>query len=272
MIFYLSGTGNTRWVAEQLACSLGERLVDVAAAVDGDCTYRMESGELLGFCFPVHGWRPPMLMRRFINKVKIRGGSDAGRYSFAVCTEGDTVGEAMNVFCKLCSSEKGIRISSCFDVRMPNTYVGLPFMDVDGKKLEKEKLDAAAERLDEIAGRLKKREKGSFVDHEGRWRRINTRVLGAAFDSMLVSDKKFRADANLCTGCGRCAKACLVGNIRIGSGAQPEWLHNGKCMTCFACYHKCPVRAIRYGMMTMGKGQYFFRPLAVKKIIVSRVW
>ena len=149
MIFYLSCTGNTKWVAESIAGPLDERMVDVAEAVGGSCTYSIEEGEVLGFCFPVHGWRPPRVLLDFIGRLVIDSGAALRPYTFAVCTEGDTVGQAMDIFVSACAG-RGIQIDMSRDVMMPNTYVGLPFMDVDGKKLENRKLRDAKERVEGI--------------------------------------------------------------------------------------------------------------------------
>ena len=101
-------------------------------------------------------------------------------------------------------------------------------------------------------------EKVVDLKFRGKWQKINTRYLGALFVECLLTDKPFSVDASLCVRCGKCAAVCPVDNIKGGVGELPIWKHNKKCMTCFACYHNCPKHAIRYGLMTRGKGQYRF--------------
>jgi ferredoxin len=72
----------------------------------------------------------------------------------------------------------------------------------------------------------------------------------------MVSDGKFRVDEDVCTQCGKCQRVCPVANIK---GTPPEWLHNGRCTCCLACYHHCPVHAINYGNITRKRGQYFMK-------------
>ena len=45
MIFYFSGTGNTRWAAQELATATGERLLNIAEEIYGDCRYAVEGDE-----------------------------------------------------------------------------------------------------------------------------------------------------------------------------------------------------------------------------------
>jgi ferredoxin len=71
----------------------------------------------------------------------------------------------------------------------------------------------------------------------------------------MVNDKKFTVDPDVCIKCGKCEKVCPVDNIQ---GTPPEWLHNGRCTSCLACYHYCPVHAINCGKRTRKRDQYFF--------------
>ena len=71
MIIYFSGTGNTRWAATTLSEKTGEKLIDITDIAGTDVSYKLEEGERLGFCFPVHGWRPPLIVRNFIRRLSI---------------------------------------------------------------------------------------------------------------------------------------------------------------------------------------------------------
>lgn len=85
MIFYFSGTGNTKWAAARLAAATHEDLIPIAPYMRADDSshniaepFILKGNERLGFVFPVHGWRVPRLVREFIRKMKIlRETSDA---------------------------------------------------------------------------------------------------------------------------------------------------------------------------------------------------
>ena len=79
MIFYFSGTGNTRWAAIKLASATKERLVcisdyvrEVKQGKREDEPFILKEDERLGFVFPVHGWRVPKLVRAFIQDMDVR--------------------------------------------------------------------------------------------------------------------------------------------------------------------------------------------------------
>lgn len=256
MIFYISCTGNTLWTAEELGRNIGEELVDMADDAFSDKTWRLRRGERIGFCFPVHGWRPPKVVRDFIRRLRVDAPDEA--FCYAVCTAGDTVGEAVNILRRDLSSI-GLTLHSAYSLLMPNTYVGLPFMDVDPIGVQERKLRQAKADMRRCVGDITARRAGTFSIARGRWPRVNSRFLGALFLRFMVTDKPFHVDREMCVGCGECAKACPTGDIQSSANGRPAWLHSGRCLSCFACYHHCPLKAIRYGGRTRNKGQYFFR-------------
>ena len=272
MIFYFSATGNTRWAAQTLASALNEDTVDIADALypkqgATQLRFTLNQGESVGLCFPVHGWRPAPLVRQFISQVQLtdtdgsqaRCGGKDGHYCWALCTAGDDIGETMERLQTL-MARRDWQTDSRFSLIMPESYVGLPFMDVDKPEKEKAKLRVADNALrKDILPALQRRQHGLTMTHRGNWPRVNSRLLGAVFERHIVGDKHFRVDAGRCIACGRCAVVCPVNDIEGGPGQQPQWLHNGRCMSCFSCYHHCPERAIDYGARTRGKGQYYFR-------------
>jgi NAD-dependent dihydropyrimidine dehydrogenase PreA subunit len=255
VIYYFSATGNTQWVAEQLAQATGERMVNIMELPQGEIKPALEDGERLGICFPVHGWRPPVVVRNFIGRLSLEA---QGHYVYAACTAGDTLGETMDLL-RQDLARRSIVLDACFSVKMPNTYVGLPFMDVDSEKLEREKLLAANDKLKDICQKVSRRFVGEAKLDIGRWPKINSRVLGKLFVDRLITDGPFRVDSARCVKCGICAEVCPAHDITGGLGQEPTWHHDGSCLTCFACYHHCPHHAIEYGNRTQKKGQYFLK-------------
>lgn len=259
MIFYFSGTGNTKWAASKTAAALDDQLIDIAATLkhdDSDSTfsYELKDDEPVGFFFPVHGWRPPLIVKEFVRRLRI---NQAGSYCYVVCTAGDNVGEAVDILEKDLA-EVGIKVHSAISLIMPESYVGLPFMDVDKPEKEAKKKREADEKLSKFIDDIRQRRSGIRDILIGNWPRINSRLIGDVFIRWIIKDTPFRVDPNRCISCGLCVNNCPVNDMAMDENKPPVWLHNGKCLSCFACYHHCPTRAIEYGGRTKGKGQYYF--------------
>ena len=97
MVFYFSGTGNTRWIAEQIAKAIGEQLLYIPDLMrDVQYEFSLSENERIGFCFPTHGWQPPRIVREFVRKLKLSyptASTDREMpYCWALTTCGDDMG------------------------------------------------------------------------------------------------------------------------------------------------------------------------------------
>lgn len=287
MIFYFSGTGNTKWAASKLAAATREDLISIAPYMRADDSshnlaepFILKENERLGFVFPVHGWRVPKLVREFISKMKIqREPSDASAenkakaddslknrpFTYCVCTAGDSIGltiENLNEVISLNPSLQALgitEVSSSYSLIMPESYIGLPFMDVDPKEREIRKKENAAQELAVVCEEIFDRKEGISRLVKGPIPWFFTKVVGGFFENVLITDKRFHVEKDRCVKCGICANVCPVGDIKGGHGEYPVWLHHKDCLTCFTCYHHCPHHAIEFGNQTQKKGQYYFR-------------
>lgn len=291
MIFYFSGTGNTKWAASKLASATHEDLISIAPYMRADDSshtlaepFILKKNERLGFVFPVHGWRVPKLVREFIGKMKVqRAESDAAGsqtlsdisgnsasagslpFAYCVCTAGDSIGLTIENLNEVISQNPSLqalgitKVSSSYSLIMPESYVGLPFMDVDPKEKEIWKKSKSAQKLAVICEEIFDRKEGVSRLVKGPIPWFFTKVVGGFFENVLITDKRFHVEKDKCVKCGICANVCPVGDIKGGHGEYPEWLHHKDCLTCFTCYHHCPHHAIEFGKQTQKKGQYYFK-------------
>ncbi len=265
MIFYFSGTGNTRWAAEQIAKALSERLLYIPDELrEGRHSYTLDKGERIGFCFPTHGWQVPRIVRDFIRQLVIRHPQDESKpYCWALTTCGDSMAETMTILNRdlaankeLCDSNgEALLAESVFSLIMPESYVCLPFMKTDPEEKEAMKIDVARHQLPHIINIIKECRRGIEQLDKGPMPGLFSYVIGEYFNKKMVHDKKFTVNADKCIQCGKCQKVCPVNNIQ---GTPPVWLHNGRCTSCLACYHYCPVHAINNGKITRKRDQYYF--------------
>ena len=254
MIFYFSGTGNTAWAAKRLSERTKERLLFIPEEMKGKCVYDLQEGERIGFCFPVHGWQPPGIVRRFIKRLNIS--NSKGHYCYAVVTCGDSIGQSMEMMNKELAT-KGLRTDSVFSLVMPESYVCLPFMKTDPPEKEHRKITTATALLEEYAEAIVERRTGVTMTKRGLAPWVFTHVIGRYFNHHMISDRKFTVDSDKCVHCGKCERVCPTGDVTI-NGGLPTWGHQGECTCCLACYHHCPQHAINYGKITRNRGQYYF--------------
>ncbi len=245
MIYYFSGTGNSRWVAKELATLTGDEAVSITEVMKHDgptAAFCFGKDARIGLVFPIYAWGAPRIMDDFINTLVI----DPDVYAYAVCTCGDEAGRAMQ---KL---KRRFPWKAAWSVIMPNNYI--PMYDVDAPALERAKIAAASERLPLIADRIKARETVTDVQ-QGGLAGLKTAVVNPIFKAFASSTKPFAADA-VSIGCGQCARNCPVDAIQLSDG-RPQWIKK-HCVSCMACIHRCPVKAIQYGGQTRSKGRYRF--------------
>ena len=97
IIFYFSGTGNSKWVARQVAAYQHESLIAIADELAGgaDLIYTLQPSEVVGVVFPVYSWAPPAIVMEFISKIRFTNAE--GHYFFFVCTCGDEAGLTLNI-------------------------------------------------------------------------------------------------------------------------------------------------------------------------------
>ena len=87
MIFYFSGTGNSKWAAEQIAELTGDEARDITKP---DQTPDYQNERQIGLVFPIYAWGAPEAACSF---AKTLGKTKA--LTFAVCTCGSEAGYAM---------------------------------------------------------------------------------------------------------------------------------------------------------------------------------
>lgn len=252
MIYYFSGTGNTRYVAMCLANLLDERVVSI---FDREASDASMTDDQIGFVVPVYSWGVSPVVEGFIKSLgkefwrNVR--KDRVRV-WCVMTCGDEVALAPEML-ESWLTRYDVSLESVWSVIMPNNYVLLPGFDVDPDDVEARKLVEAPLRIKEIAAGISGKKRGIYVTR-GSMPRLKTRLVYPVFKKWGIIRSLWHS-TDACVGCGRCASVCPCGNIGMKEG-RPVWGED--CTSCLRCYHSCPERAVAYGSFTRGKGQYLF--------------
>lgn len=253
-IYYYTGTGNSLWVARRLAEELGGAEV-LSMAGDNAGKTAGDTG-VLGLVFPVYIWGVPAPVLRFVQFLK---GRKYG-YIFAVATNGGQVSNTL-VQLKRAMREKGLALSSGFEIQMPSNYI--PWGGPGPKREQEKKFEQAGRKIRFISGAVKDRSVLP-VDKGPVWQRILfTFFYHITFSRVPGMDRPFHADAR-CNACGICSKVCPSWNITLPEG-KPVWHH--RCEQCFACLQWCPQEAIQYGRKTPGYERYRHPEICLKDIM-----
>ena len=237
MIYYFTGAGNSRYVAQRIAQALGDT---VAFMPDHIPSTVPDNGEPVGFVFPVYFWGIPTVVDRFARQLTIEG----SHYTFTVLTPSGSSGDAVSLF------EKALRrpVDARFSVLMPDTYC--PMFECGDRAKNEAVLNRAEGEIDNVIVQLKSRATGDLDLHHGMGR-LYTVTMYPLYKR--TTTRRF-AVSDACTGCGLCAKLCPDKFITIEDG-RPVW-RAGHCNLCFACLHHCPTFAIQYGRNSRKHGQY----------------
>lgn len=254
MIYYFSGTRNSRYAALRIGSLTGEEVRFIPAVNPYEEKIDADRDKSIGFVFPVYAWGVPPIVLDFISKLpeEMIGGIAEGNvpvWCVAIC--GDETGMAVDMLRKNLY-KRGVKLSGAWSLIMPNVYVLLPGFGTDSDDVAEKKLADSVIRIEEIADKI-----GSGVwtedVHKGGFPRLKTSLVYPLFKRWGVDTSKWHY-TDSCIGCGKCAKACPVGNIAMKSG-HPEW--GSDCTSCCACYHVCPTRSAQYGKITKSMGQYY---------------
>ena len=282
LIFWHSGTGNSRYVAQRINGEFSQWCQSELISV-GDCikkqkySFRLSAGDSVGFVFPTYFWGVPSIISDFIQKLELEGAS-ASIFIYLVLTCGGSTGMCDRMMSKLLA-RKGYKLNVAFSVTMPDTYCIL--LDLMNPKDQIEPiLKGSMERIEKLLPALKdlavnrsydENSKYPITEYKGEYL-IDRGSHPSGKTSLMYplykygrSTSPFHAEDN-CIGCGKCAEVCPTGVISMmemkteGSEKtfkRPVW-KQGKCAQCLACLHSCPVEAVQYGKKTKGRSRYLF--------------
>lgn len=243
MVVYFSGTGNSRYCAEMIADKLGDSLLDSRSYIKNCIAADLISDRWV-FVAPTYSWQLPLIFSDFIRSGSFSGGNDA----WFVMTCGGDIGNAGEHIQKLCN-EKGLNFKGVLQVVMPENYVAM-FPVPDAEEASKI-VEAAVPCLEAGIRRIYEGEpfpewKHGFID------KFKSGPVNKGFNKYWVKAEKFYVKDS-CIGCGKCSEQCVANCISMENG-KPVWGQG--CTHCMACICNCPVEAIEYGKVSVGKPRY----------------
>ncbi len=243
MVLYFSGTGNSKFVAQQVADGLEQALYSINDGVKSN-SFPTVNDDTVIFVMPIYAWSIPRVVAKWIKKCD----NFKGKKAYFLLTCGGDMGNTEKHIQALCNQCE-ITLMGCAEIKMPDNYI-IMFSSPTEREI-KEKMASAEKLTNEIIeeikqGKVLKSKKATFLD------KLKSSVVNVSFNKYYIGSKKFYA-TNECVGCGKCEKICPTNCITMKNG-KPTW--NNNCTQCMACISYCPTKAIEYGKATQNKARY----------------
>lgn len=243
MIYYFSGTGNSEWIAKEMAKLLKMEAINIVE-INRDQKITIREGETVGFVCPIYAWKPAENMLDFMkNFTKL-----PNAFAFAIATCESEAGRCEKDFNKV------LQMNSCYSIDMPNNYI--ISMAVDSEESIHKKINAAKESMKQISEEILERKSVCRVK-KGSLSLIKSTIVANAFNKYSRKTDKFYVEEG-CISCGLCEKKCPTNCITMVNG-KPVWGEN--CLQCLSCINRCPKQVIQYGKKTKKQGRYVFKEI-----------
>jgi ferredoxin len=246
-IFYFSGTGNSKNVAQWMSSAASKFNVECSihhiASIDRNSLEPLPSGSLIVFISPVHGFNYPPVMLNFIarfpkgkNKVILmdtRAGILIGKYNLP------GLSGAAFLFSSLLLKLKGYSIAGIKSVDLPSNWISLhPGLS---KKTVLKLHEKHKAKVIDFGEKILSGKKVYIPFHEFIIDILIAPIsIGYYMVGRFMFAKTFYASGD-CNNCDVCVKNCPVKAI-IKIDNRPFWTF--KCESCMHCMSNCPKRSI----------------------------
>ena len=237
VLYYFSGTGNTKWAADKLQ----ESFERYGLQLDLKSMEEEKRADTRGYSFlvigtPVYAEIEPRIVEDFVSTVPV---SETQTRCIVYSTQGAAKCSAV----KRISSElakKGYDISCEAMIEMPNNFHFYFGKEPSDKKMRKVMI--GAER------KLRRLARDFSSEKEHKTKTFALRLSVGAFAGKMFRKSIPKLSQNLsassdCIKCGLCLRNCPKGNITFEGGRA---IIHSNCILCLRCIHLCPENAILY--------------------------
>lgn len=242
-VFYFSGTGNTKWVVNELyqyfikkghECeiyTIEDKIIDLKEIIN--------NSNVIGFAFPIYGANMPNIMVDFFQELKNIVDGDNLKPAFIVTTAGyvDGFGPfSANRQIKIC----GFKLISYVSLKLSNN-VSTPSLKANIQSKNNLKIRLAINKsviskvVDHIIAKKKYiRNIGLYLIPGCFIRRLSKKGKANCYLSLSINE-------DLCKKCMLCLNKCPTKSITFTDGI---FSFSPTCTACMRCYNFCPTNAI----------------------------
>lgn len=248
MVLYFSATGNTEFIAKELAKRLDDECLNLLERIRTNDNTTLHSEKPFVICAPIYVCEMPRFMDKYLKNQVFEGNKNV----YFIFTSGGYCGPA-GVLAKKIVKSKKMTYCGHAEFKMPRNYIASDSYPMLGKEATEERIRGAYEQLEKVTSDIAEG-KELTARHVSIFETIITVPFNPVWCKFKLKAKAFYA-TEACIGCGKCEKLCPLNNIKLVD-KKPNW--NTQCTHCMACISNCPVDAIEYGDIAKGKERYNF--------------
>ena len=252
MVLFFSATGNTEFIARQLALKLGDECLNLLDRVKKNDHTVIHSEKPFIICAPVYVCEMPRFLAKYLKEQTFTGSRDV----YFIFTSGGYAGIS-GILAKGIVKKKKMNYLGHAEFKMPRNYVANDHYRMLPVDQIKERILASCKKLEEVAADIRA---GSKLKARHVWlfETIITVPFNPVWSKLKYQTKGFHS-TDKCIGCGKCVKVCPLNNVSL-KDRRPAW--GNVCTHCMACIANCPTEAIEYGNITQTKEKYRFQKYA----------
>ena len=252
MVLFFSATGNTEFIARQLALKLGDGCLNLLDRVKRGDHSPIHSEKPFIICAPVYVCEMPRFLAKYLKQQTFTGSRDV----YFIFTSGGYAGISGQL-AKAMVRKKKMRYLGHAEFKMPRNYVANDHYPMLPPEQVKERILASCRKLEEVTADIRAGRKLK-ARHIWLFETIITVPFNPVWSKLKYKTDDFYATEG-CVGCGRCERLCPLNNISLKE-RKPVW--GQECTHCMACIANGPTEAIEYGTVSRNKEKYRFSKYA----------
>lgn len=240
LLIYYSGTGNTKYVTNNLKNKLIEANFDVEIYRINPSKFEildLSKYDIIGVGYPIYGFNMPGVVHKFFKKQKF----NKGQQVFVYKNSGETYGanDSSSLALRRILKHQKANFTNEYHFVMPyNIHFRFD------ENLIKEMLE-----MDEKLMQILVYELVNGIQNVKKYRFINNLInypLRLTYIGGNINVLFYKVNKDKCSKCGLCIKGCQKNNIYFDENGNVKF--HSHCLMCMNCTLNCPKDAIKMGL------------------------
>ena len=248
MVLYFSATGNTEYIATELAKRLDDERVNLIDRIKRNDHSVLHSETPFIICAPVYVCEMPRFLSKYLKEQTFSGSKEV----YFIFTSGGYCGIS-GVLAKSMFRKKNMNYRGHAEFKMPRNYVASDAYAMLSPEETAERILESRAKVDSVVSDIRAG-RNLTARHVFLFETLITVPFNPVWCKFKLRARDFHA-TDKCIGCSKCASLCPLNNITL-KDRKPVW--GDQCTHCMACIGNCPTEAIEYGSITQSKEKYNF--------------